>query len=102
VQVVTSSSGAFFQAFGNTRLMFLDGIASTAVMVAAMVVGLRDGSLEQLATAIAVAFHLNAVKTFWLLYRNVFGTSPRPFFVGMALPALLVAILALVAGRLTP
>ncbi len=101
VQVVTSSSGAFFQAFGNTRLMFFDGIASTVVMIAAMVLGLRDGSLEQLAAALAVAFHLNAAKTFWLLYRHVFRASPRPFFASMTVPLLLIALLAVSAGRLT-
>lgn len=75
IQVVLSSSGGFFQAMARTDLLMLSGALSALVTVAAIVYGVRKGSLETLSWCIVAAFHLNSLQAYYILYRQVFYES---------------------------
>lgn len=100
-QIVLSSSGGFFQAMANTRMLFVSGLLSAAVMISAIVVGVTTGDLVSLAWALVVAFHLNFFQAYFVLHRYVFRVSSRPFLRRMFLPGALVLMLAIFAAFTT-
>ena len=101
VQVVLSSSGGFFQAMGNTRMLFVSGVLSAVVTISAIVIGVGTGDLVSLAWALVVAFHLNFIQGYVLLHRFVFRVPSGPFFERMVLPATLVLLLGLLVASWT-
>ena len=97
-QVVLSSSGGFFQAMGNTRMLFVSGLLSAVLMISAIVVGVATGDLINLAWALVVAFHLNFIQGYLLLHRFVFRVPSGTFFTRMLLPGALVMLLGFVVA----
>lgn len=95
VQVVASTSGSFFQAMGRTGLLFLSGLLSAAVTIGAMAWGIAQGDLVDLTWALVLAFHVNFVQAYWILYRRVFAVSPAGMFLRMLAPGTVVAAMAL-------
>jgi len=87
--------GGFFLAMGNSRMLFLSGVASAIVLISAIWIGVSLGRLESIAWALVFAFHINFVHAYLLLHLRVFRVSPARFFGTMVGPACLVAALAL-------
>lgn len=83
VQVVLSTIGSFFQAMGRTDLLFVSGVLSATVMVAAIMVGIWKRDLEILCWLLVAAFHINFVQAYFYLYRNVFKKPLINFFVAI-------------------
>lgn len=83
VQVVLSTIGGFFQAVSRTDLLFWSGVISATAMVTAIVWGVRQGNLESLSWALVIAFHVNFLQSYFILYRFVFRQPPWRFMGGM-------------------
>ncbi len=97
VQIVLSTSGSIFQAANSTRIMFLSGLLSSALNVAAIMTGIFVfRSLEAVAWCISVSFTVNFVQCYYLMYRRTFGLPWGPFWRTLLSPLLLTAVTALV------
>lgn len=83
VQVVLSTSGAFFQTFQRTDLLFRCGVFSAFTNVVAITIGVAQGSLEHLCWALLVSFHINFFQAYFTLYRHVFRGGLKHFLQRM-------------------
>ncbi|HEV2538614.1 MAG TPA: lipopolysaccharide biosynthesis protein [Frateuria sp.] len=90
VQVVLSTSGSFFQALDRTDLLFAAGVASSVVMVSAIVWGVLQRDLSKLSWALVVAFHINFFLAYYIMYSRIFGKGLRAFLAKLAPAAVVV------------
>lgn len=72
VQIVLSTSGSFFQAMNRPDLLFLSGVLSAAVMITAIVMGIYTRDIELLCWFLVIAFHINFLQAYFILYNKVF------------------------------
>ncbi len=91
VQVVLSTSGSFFQAMNRTDILFLSGLLSASVMVSAIIFGIVTFEVENLCWALVVAFHINFIQAYYLMYKKVYSKPLHFFMVGM-MPAAVVVV----------
>ncbi|POR48567.1 O-antigen/teichoic acid export membrane protein [Paraburkholderia eburnea] len=80
IQVILSSTGSVFQALGETRLLFVTGVISTATTVSAIVAGIIVGDLKTLSLLVVVSFYINSVQGFYILARFGFRRSLGELF----------------------
>lgn len=83
-QIVLSTSGSFFQAMGRADLLFLSGVLSAAAMIAAIIWGIYKGDVLALSWGLVIAFHINFIQAYWLMYRKIFNQSLTHFFLRMS------------------
>lgn len=72
IQVVLSSSGAFFQAAGQPKYLFYSGFASALVNVTAIISGVVSESLVVMIFYLLIAFAINFYQAYIVLYGFVF------------------------------
>lgn len=94
VQVIMSTSGAFYQVLNRTELLFKCGLFSAVTNVSAILVGLSLGSLQALAWCLIVSFHFNFIQCYWVMYRKVFCMSVF-IVLDSLIPALIMAAVGL-------
>lgn len=75
VQMIMSSTGGVFQAFGKVREMFFCGIFSSITSVGAIVYGISEGSIELMCSALVVAFHINYIQCILMLRFAIFKNA---------------------------
>lgn len=93
VQIVLSTSGSFFQALNRPDLLFLSGCLSALVMISAIVIGLYHGSILAISWMIVIAFHVNFVQAYYILYKRIFRRSFKVFLFKMiGLPIYLLGV----------
>ena len=93
VQIILSTSGAIFQAADSTRMLFLSGLLSSVLNVAAILTGIfLFGTLEAVAACIVLSFGVNFVQSYWLLYRRTLRLAWGPFWRQLLSPLLLTGI----------
>lgn len=91
-QMINSSGGAAFQALGNTRLLFTQGIINTLVTVLAILVGIFSGkTIFSLALWVSLSFLANFVVSFFFLVQFAFKKSFLKFIWEMS-PYILIGI----------
>jgi PST family polysaccharide transporter len=107
IQSLVTPLGGIYQATGRTGLFFVWGVAASALMALAFVVGVRWG-LVGVATAYAVAQMLGAYPSFRVPFgliglpmRDFFGAVWRPFACSAGM-GLVVAAVPLALGDATP
>jgi hypothetical protein len=83
---------------GKTRWLFASGLATALILTSAMFIGIAGGSLLHLAWAVTVAFHINFLVTYTILYRFGFRRSPGSFARLLLIPALLHSLLVTAAA----
>lgn len=74
-QMILSSTGAFFQVSGKSKWLFISGLASSLLMIFAILLGISQGSVVLISQSLLIAFILNIVQTFYILGRSVFSVS---------------------------
>lgn len=78
LQMVLSSTGGVFQAFGASKQMMFCGLFSSILNLTAMAVGVLAGSTIYIALFLTLAFAINFIQAFWMLMKHVFpGGSVR-------------------------
>ncbi|WP_448215735.1 lipopolysaccharide biosynthesis protein [Endozoicomonas sp. 2B-B] len=80
LQVVLSSTGGVFQAFGATREMFKCGLFSSVVNVAAIVTGILYGDVIILCILLSGSFLISYFQCFYILHKNVFNSTKYMHF----------------------
>lgn len=72
VQMVLSSTGGVFQAFGKVKAMLLCGVFSSVCTVAAIVYGIHSSSLMILCYSLVGVFHINYIQCMFTLNKSIF------------------------------
>lgn len=96
VQVVLSTSGSFFQALGRVDLLFFSGALSAVLMVTAIICGVVSRDLQTISWYLVIAFHLNFVQAYYIMYKKIFGVSVWLFYRRMCFvvfPAVIMALM---------
>ncbi|MEC8010459.1 MAG: oligosaccharide flippase family protein [Pseudomonadota bacterium] len=81
VQMVMSSTGGVFQAFGKVKEMFYCGLFSSVTTVAAICYGVYSENLEILCLSIVVSFYINYVQCMWMLRKSIFSNHLEGFLL---------------------
>jgi hypothetical protein len=98
-QMITSSIGAIFQSIGNTKLLFFDGIVSSAVTVACIITGIiiSGGNLEIVAKFISLGFFCSFFINYFFLIKIGFKSKFYKFLYEFKYD-LLIFIICMAAG----
>ena len=102
IQIVMSTSGSIFQAANATRMLFICGLFSATLNVAAICTGIfAFGTLEAVAWAICISFAVNFVQCYHAMFCLTLRMKWGPFWRSFLSPLLLTAILSLTLTALT-
>ncbi|WP_195854013.1 lipopolysaccharide biosynthesis protein [Aerococcus urinae] len=101
IQMLQSTTGAFFQSANRTDLLLLSGILSTALNIIAIVIGVYQGSIYWVAAMVVISFSLNFFQTNYLMLNRAFDSSIGEFFTVLIKP-LFVGLVTLIAFILLP
>ncbi|MCI1778688.1 MAG: lipopolysaccharide biosynthesis protein [Bacteroidales bacterium] len=97
IQIVLSTSGSIFQAANDTKTLFFSGLLSAVLNIAGILTGIFIfGTLEAVAWCICIAFIINFIQSYILLYRFTLSLSLVPFFRQFVSPLILGCILILI------
>lgn len=95
-QMVNSSSGAAFQALGDTKRLFVQGLLNTLITVIAIVLGIFSGrNIYALATWVSLSFVVNFIVSFYFLMSKSFEIKLKIVFK-MIMPYLAISLLLVV------
>jgi len=72
LQMVLSSTGGVYQAFGATKQLLSCGIFSSFTNVTAIVLGIYSGDIKLLCLFLSASFALNYFQCFYLLHKGIF------------------------------
>ncbi|WP_080146731.1 lipopolysaccharide biosynthesis protein [Marinilactibacillus piezotolerans] len=89
LQMIASSTGAFYQSANRTDLLLFSGIQSTILNVAAIIYGIYLGTIESVAIMVVISFTLNFVVNNYLLLIKTFESKYREVLEALAKPAVL-------------
>lgn len=82
LQMVLSSTGGIFQAFGKTKEQFMCGLFSSCTNVSAIVLGIYMVDVLILCMLLPLAFLVNYFQAFFVLHRSIFSFREfKPFFL---------------------
>jgi O-antigen/teichoic acid export membrane protein len=100
IQIITSSAGAIFQAFGRTDVLFRLGLFSATSIVGSILLGvLYFNSLTTTAFSLSMAFVVNFLVVFYVLVHILFKENLYKFFgliiAQLPVAAVLITILLL-------
>lgn len=95
VQVVLSTSGSFFQAMGRVDLLFLSGSLSAIIMVTGIIFGVLSHNLQTLSWYLVIAFHLNFIQAYYIMYTKIYKVNVLLFFRRMVVFFVAVIIMVL-------
>lgn len=93
IQLILSSTGAFFQASNRSDLLLLSGILSTILNVTSIIIGIWTGNVELLSVALVLSFLLNFVQANYLLLKKVFLSKQRYFYKLLINPLIIALML---------
>lgn len=82
-QVVSSTSGGFFQALNRVKLLFVSGLLSSFTMISAIVYGVYLESLNAICEMLVIAIYINFFQVYIILYLCVFKESLGKFLFKM-------------------
>ncbi|AXY25305.1 flippase [Suicoccus acidiformans] len=89
IQMLQSSTGAFFQSANRTDLLLTSGILSTLLNIIAIVIGISRGSIYWVAIMIVISFSMNFLQTNYLLLNKTFGGSLLEAFKVLVKPTIM-------------
>ncbi|MFJ1626547.1 lipopolysaccharide biosynthesis protein [Marinilactibacillus psychrotolerans] len=92
LQMIASSTGAFYQSANRTDLLLFSGIQSTVLNVAAIIFGVYIGTIESVATMVVISFSFNFIVNNYLLMYKTFDSGYQEVLVALSKPAILGAI----------
>ncbi|MCF8019090.1 MAG: lipopolysaccharide biosynthesis protein [Vallitaleaceae bacterium] len=73
IQMILSSSGSIFRSSGRTDLLFYSGVLSSITTVSGILIGvLFFKNLEALAVILVMAFTINFLQAYWIMYHYIF------------------------------
>lgn len=90
LQMIASSTGAFYQSANRTDLLLFSGIQSMILNVVSIGIGVYLGSIESVATMVTISFSINFLINNYLLMYRIFESGyvelirelSKPFIAG--------------------
>jgi len=79
-QMITSSTGTFYQSLGKTRTLFASGFASAILLLSSIFIGIYYKNINIVAAFVSAALNINFILTTYILVRNGFEKSAKDFF----------------------
>lgn len=92
IQMIASSSGAFYQSTNRTDLLLFSGIQSMVFDVVAIIYGIYLGTIESVAAMLVISFSLNFIVNNYLLMYKVFDSNYKELIKSLVKPLLLGAM----------
>lgn len=89
LQMIASSTGAFYQSANRTDLLLFSGIQSTILNVAAIIIGVYLGTIESVATMVVLSFTFNFIVNNYLLMYKTFDSGFKELLIALLRPLLL-------------
>lgn len=86
LQMIASSTGAFYQSTNRTDLLLFSGIQSMILNVAAIAYGVYLGSIETVAIMVVLSFTTNFLVNNYLLMYKIFGSTFKELFKELTKP----------------
>ncbi|GAA04681.1 oligosaccharide flippase family protein [Photobacterium leiognathi] len=83
IQAVLSTSGSFYQVMNKPKLLFISGVLSAFMNVAAIVIGVYSGRLDYIAIALLISFSANFIQCYIIMFKFCFIKSPKCFIIGL-------------------
>ena len=80
VQMVMSTSGAFFLAMGRPGLLFTCGVIGFAICGTAIITGTILGTVEYIAMALTAGFYINFIQVYFILFKRCFNSPFGDFY----------------------
>jgi len=103
IQIIMSTSGSIFQAANDTKSLFICGIFSATLTVSAMLIGIfLFKTLEAVAWSICIAFTINFIQCYWMMYNITFKRNLLIFAKTLIMPIILSIILVIAFYILAP
>ncbi len=99
LQSIGKTTNWIYQATGETRLMFLYGLAETTLIAAAIGIGVWRGSALHVAECFTIAAILIIVPQMWIPCRLI-SLDPRRILKAVILPAILSVVAAFGAHQI--
>lgn len=96
LQMIASSSGAFYQSANRTDLLLFSGVQSMILNVAAIGIGVYLGSIESVATMVTISFTVNFLINNYLLMYRIFESGFGELLKELSKPFLMGAVQVLV------
>lgn len=93
IQVILSSSGAIFQAAGNTKMLFLSGLLSSITMCSGIIYGISTNDLNKIGIGLILAFSINFFQGFYVLIKLVLKESYIEFLINLLKPVIIGIIM---------
>lgn len=81
IQVLTSTSGAFFLAFGRADLLFYTGSINALIVLCVIIASLSFGNIYTLCWSLVFTYYFNSLLTYTVLYKVVLNRSIKLFFL---------------------
>lgn len=101
-QMMNSSSGAAFQALGNTKLLFIQGCINTTVTVFSILIGIFSGkTIYALALWVAISFIINFFVSYFFLIVFAFKLRFMKFIVEL-IPYIIIGMFLCIFGYIYP
>lgn len=92
IQIIMSTSGSIFQAANDTKSLFICGLFSTTVTIGSLLIGVFVfNTLEAVSWSICIAFNINFIQCFWVMYRVTFNRSTS-FFIKVLINPLILSL----------
>lgn len=101
LQMIASSTGAFYQSANRTDLLLFSGVQSMLLNVAAIALGVYFGSIESVAAMVAVSFSINFLVNNYLLMYKVFDSGYLELMKELSKP-FITAVLQIIVFVLLP
>ena len=101
IQMIASSTGAFYQSTNRTDLLLFSGIQSMILNVSFIALGVYLGSIETVAAMVVVSFSINFLVNNYLLMYRIFNSTYMELLKELIKP-LLIGLLQIVVFLLLP
>jgi len=95
IQIIMSTSGSIFQAANDTKTLFVCGLFSATLTVSSLLIGIfAFNTLEAVSWSICIAFTINFIQCYWMMYRVTFKRSINIFIKKLISPLIISLLLA--------
>lgn len=94
LQMILSTTGAIYQAAGKTNWLFYGGLSNTCCTVIGFIIAaVCFRTIESMAWAWDITLFINAVVSYWILYKMVLKSSLIPAICYCIIPIVLALII---------
>lgn len=96
-QIIGASAGAIYQAIGQTKLLFKNGVINTSITISAILIGVLVGkNIEVLSLCVSVAYIIHFIIVYYMLITLGFKYKISRFYYELRKEILILLIMILV------